>query len=117
MRRSVDFERRVVGLSGATGMIGNSSASMPLKFASYGPDLRWTVLVRTMRDISAGAGASGFTKSVKGFAGTVIDASSSIVAGTQALMRAWRFVAVSFRRPFSVLRSTLPRIGRLPRVE
>ena len=34
MRRSVDFVTRVVGFSGATGMIGKSSASIPLKFAS-----------------------------------------------------------------------------------
>ena len=117
MRRSVPCDMRVVGLSGICGMIGNSSASRPLMFASYGPDFRCTVFVRTLRESSTLPGGSELTKSMKSFAGTVMAPSSSTFAGTQQLIPTSRLVAVSLRRPASVRRRTLPRIGRLPRVE
>jgi len=117
MRRSTPWDMRVVGLSGIAGMIGNSSASSPLRFASVVALFRWIVLVRTFSAISIGPGGREFTKSVKSFAGTVIAPSSSIFAGTQQLTPISRFVAVSLSRPLSVLRSTLPRMGSVPLVE
>src|SRR5438445_5332586 len=58
-------------------MMGNSSASMPLMLASYGPDLMCTVFVRTLSESSTDPGGNEFTKSMKSFAGTVIAPSSS----------------------------------------
>src|SRR5207245_1323055 len=81
------------------GMIGNSSASIPLMFASYGPDLMCTVFVRTLSESSTLPAGRELTKSMKSFAGTVIAPSSSTFAGTQQLMPTSRFVAVSRRRP------------------
>ena len=74
-------------------------------------------MVRTLSDISIGPGGSEFTKSLNSFAGTVIAPSSSTLAGTQQFTPISRLVAVSFSRPPSVFRRTLPRIGRVPRVE
>jgi len=117
MRRSVACDIRVVGFSGICGMIGNSSASIPLMFASYGPDRRCTVFVRTFSESSTLPGGSELTKSMNSLAGTVIAPSSSTFAGTQQLMPTSRLVAVRRRRPESVRSRTLPRMGRLPLVE
>src|SRR5206468_841452 len=77
----------------------------------------WTVFVRTFSDNSTFPGGSEFTKSMKSLAGTVMAPSSSTFAGTQQLIPTSRLVAVRRKRPESVRRRTLPRIGKLPLVE